>query len=292
MARLPVGVALSGGTARSVLHVGVLKALQESGIPVDYIAGTSGGSIAAAIYAFGEPIDVMEKVAASLSWWKLASIRVSRLGFISSRPIEMFLDKTLQGATFEDLKIPCAIPLTDLATGERVTLRNGPVARVVRASCSIPLIYLPVEIDGRHYVDGGLAEYLPVQSVQGFGPQFTLAVNLNTRVRDYKAPKHKLGLVIQFTSMVARQNVGASVRRADYVLHPDVDGYSPFDFSAAEELIDLGYRFTREHAEDIKREWKRKSSWLGRLQTFFDRRARHAGMHNPETMNRVIRNRG
>lgn len=281
MARFPVGVALSGGTARSVLHVGVLKALKESGVPIDFIAGTSGGSIAAAIYAFGEPIEVMEKVAKGLSWWKLASIRVSRLGFISSRPIELFLDKTLHGATFEDLKVPCAIPLTDLATGERVVFNKGPVARVVRASCSIPQIYLPVEIDGRHYVDGGLAEYLPVQSVQSFGPQFTLAVNLNTRVRKYKTPKHKLGLVIQFTSMVARQNIAPSVRLADYVLHPNVDGYSPFDFSAAGELIDLGYRFTKEHAADIKREWQRKSSWLGRLQTFIKRRFQSAGLHDP-----------
>lgn len=267
MAKLPVGVALSGGTARSVLHVGVLKALAESGIPVNYIAGTSGGAIAAAIYAFGEPIDVMEKVATGLSWWKLASIRLSRLGFISSHPIEAFLDKTLQGARFEDLGIPCAIPVTDLATGERVVFTRGPVARVVRASCSIPQIYLPVDIDGRPYVDGGLSEYLPVESVQGLGPQFTIGVNLNTRLRDYTTPRHRLGLVIQFTSMVARQNVGASVARADYVLHPDVDSYSPFDFSAAGELIELGYRLTMASADDIKRAWRRKSSLLGRMRT-------------------------
>lgn len=271
MARLPVGVALSGGTARSVLHVGVLKALTESGIPIDYISGTSGGAIAAAIYAFGEPIDVMEKVAAGLSWWKLASIRVSRLGFISSRPIEVFLDKTLRGARFEDLKIPCAIPVTDLVTGEAVTFKSGPVARVVRASCSIPQIYLPVEIDGRPYVDGGLAEYLPVESVQSFGPQFTIGVNLNTRVRDYKAPRHRLGLIIQFTSMVARQNVGRSVGHADYVLHPDVDSYSPFDFNAAGDLIELGYRYTTARIDDIKREWRRKSGWLGRLETLLNK---------------------
>jgi len=272
MARLPVGVALSGGTARAVLHVGVLKALAESGIPIDYIAGTSGGSIAASIYAFGEPIGITEKVATGLSWWKLASIRFSRLGFISSRPIELFLDKTLQGARFEDLKIPCVIPLTELVSGECVPVKSGPVARVVRASCSIPQIYLPVEIDGRHYVDGGLSEYLPVQSVQSFGPQFTIAVNLNTEVEEYKAPRHKLGVIIQFISMVARQNVGPSVRRADYVIHPDVDAYSPFDFSAAGELIELGYRFTLQHADDIKREWRRHSRWTGRFRTLLARR--------------------
>lgn len=281
MSRLPVGVALSGGTARSVLHVGVLKALAEAGIPIDYIAGTSGGSIAAAVYAFGEPIETMEKVATGLSWWKLASIRVRRLGFISSQPIETFLDKTLQGARFEDLRTPCAIPVTDLVTGEAVMFNSGPVARVVRASCSIPQIYLPVEIDGRPYVDGGLAEYLPVQSVQSFGPQFTIAVNLNTRLREYQTPRHKLGLVIQFTSMVARQNVGRSVALADYVLHPDVDSYSPFDFSSAGELIELGYRFTKERVEDIKREWRRKSGPLGRLQQWIDKGRRGAGGGRP-----------
>lgn len=268
MARLPVGVALSGGTARSVLHVGVLKALAESGIPVNFIAGTSGGGIAAAIYAYGEPIEVMAEVAGSLSWWKLASIRFSRLGFISSHRIETFLDQTLQGARFEDLKIPCAVPVTDLATGERVVFTRGPVARAVRASCSIPQIYLPVEIDGRPYVDGGLAEYLPVESVQEFGPQFTIGVNLNTRMRDYQPPRHRLGLIIQFTSMVANQNVARSVARADYILHPDIDGYSALDFSAATELIDLGYRFTLARADDIHREWRRKSSLLGRLRRF------------------------
>ena len=274
MTRLPVGVALSGGTARSVLHVGVLKALSESGIPIDYISGTSGGSIAAAVYAFGEPIEVMEKVATGLSWWKLASIRLSRLGFISSRPIETFLDRTLQGAGFDDLKIPCAIPVTDLVTGERVVFRSGPVAPVVRASCSIPQIYLPVDIGGRPYVDGGLAEYLPVESVRSFGPQFTIGVNLNTRLREYRTPRHKLGLVIQFTSMVARQNVGRSIALADYLLHPDVDAYSPFDFSAAAELIDLGYRFTMARVDEIKREWRRRSSLLGRLQSLFEKHLR------------------
>lgn len=276
MAALPIGVALSGGTARSVLHVGVLKALSESGIPIEYISGTSGGSIAAAIYAFGEPIDIMEKVATGLSWWKLASIRVSRLGFISSRPIEVFIDKTLKGARFEDLRIPCAVPVTDLVTGERMVFTRGPVARIVRASCSIPQIYLPVEIDGRPYVDGGLAEYLPVESVQSFGPQFTIGVNLNTRVRDYKTPKHRLGLIIQFTSMVARQNVGHSVSRADYVLHPDVDDYSAFDFSAAADLIELGYQYTTARIDDIKREWRRKSGWLGKLKTLIKKRQRRS----------------
>lgn len=266
MARLPVGVALSGGTARSVLHVGVLKALTEADIPIDYIAGTSGGAMAAAIFAHGESIRVMEEVATHLSWWKLASIRISRLGFISSRPIETFMDKTLEGARFEDLKIPCAVPVTDLVTGECVVFKTGPVAPVVRASCSIPQIYLPVEINGRPYVDGGLSEYLPVQSVRRFGPQFTLGVNLNTRLNDYQPARHKLGLVIQYISMVSRQNVEPSVRQADYVLHPDVDGYSPFDFSAAGELIDLGYRYTMARIDDIERQWRRKSRWLTRLQ--------------------------
>jgi len=118
-----------------------------------------------------------------------------------------------------------------------------------------------------------------VQSVQDFGPQFTIAVNLNTAAVGYKPPRHRLGVIIQFISMVARQNVNRSVRRADYVIHPDVDAYSPFDFSAAGELIDLGYRVTREQIDGIKREWRRRSRWAARLKTRLARRRLTAASH-------------
>ena len=178
MARLKVGVALSGGTAKSVAHVGVLKALVEGGIPIDCIAGTSGGSIVGALFASGMPVSTLENAAHTMSWRKLVSIKLTRLGFVSSEAIEEFVKEMIGDVTFDDLKIPLTVVAANLVTGEKREFKEGPVPLAVRASCSIPQIYLPVEIDGEFCVDGGLAEYLPVETLQEMGCNFCIASHL------------------------------------------------------------------------------------------------------------------
>jgi predicted acylesterase/phospholipase RssA len=173
-----IGLALSGGTAKSVTHVGVIKALVEADIPISYVAGTSGGSIVGTMFATGMPISTMETVAKTMSWRKLVSIRLTRMGFISSERIQDFVIETVGNLRFEDLAIPSGVTATNLVTGDRKIFKSGPVALAVRASCSIPQIYLPVEIDGEFYVDGGLAEYLPVETAQELGAEFVIASQL------------------------------------------------------------------------------------------------------------------
>ena len=270
---LPVGLALSGGTAKSVLHVGVIKALMEAKIPVSYVAGTSGGSIVATAFASGAPIQEMEKIATSMSWWKLASIRLSKLGFISSEPIEKFMEGILPGARFESLTRPCVVTVTDLVTGKCRRFNSGPVSRVVRASCGIPQIYSPVSIDGKYYVDGGLSEYLPSPSVRTFGDQFTIGVALNSKEQEYRRTNNMLQLIMQITNMVARQNMTYSLAETDYLIHPYLDQYSAFDFSAAEELMEIGYVMTKRNILDIKKARKRKSRLLTRCKRFFGAKA-------------------
>jgi len=271
---LPIGLALSGGTAKSTLHVGVVKALVEAGLPIDYIAGTSGGGIAATAYAAGCSIEEMENIANNLSWWKLARVKLTRLGFVSSQPIETFMEGILKVSNFEDLNIPCAVPVTELTTGERVTFSRGPIATIVRASCSIPQIYLPVEIDGGYYVDGGLAEYIPVDSVQYFGNQFTIAVSLASKNETYEKPKHILQLIMQITNMIARQNIAESMAKADFVIQPDTENYSAFDFAKSEQLIELGYQYARQNIDSIRTAWQRKSRLWSRLKRRFSDRDR------------------
>lgn len=254
-----LGVALSGGTAKSVTHVGVLKALAEAGIPISCIAGTSGGSMVAAMYASGMPMSTMEGVAMRMSWRKLISIKVTRLGFISSEPIESFMREAIGDVTFEDFKIPAAVIATDLVTGERIVFRSGPVARAVRASCSIPQVYLPVEIGGRHYVDGGLAEYLPVDALEELGAQFLVASHLGPVDLAYRRPRHILQLVLQITSLMARKNYVISEKKADVIIHPNLDGFSSFDFDNAEEMVETGYEAAARMIDDLRRRWRRKS---------------------------------
>lgn len=265
MALLPVGIALSGGTAKSVTHVGVLKALVESEVPISYMAGCSGGSIVGTMFSSGMPMSTMEAVATTMSWRKLVSIKLTRLGFISSERIENFVRDTIGDLSFDELKIPTAVVATNLVTGTRKVFRRGPVARAVRASCSIPQVYLPVEIDGEYYVDGGLAEYLPIETLEELGAGLLIGANLGPVDPTYRRPHHILQLVLQITGLMARRNLAVSERRAHVIIHPDLDRYSSFDFDNAGELIEIGYQATMAMIDDLRSEWKRRSGFFARL---------------------------
>ncbi|HEX5131526.1 MAG TPA: patatin-like phospholipase family protein [Candidatus Krumholzibacteria bacterium] len=252
-----VGICLSGGTAKSVTHVGVIKALVEAEIPISYVAGTSGGSIVGTMFASGMPISTMEAVAKTMSWRKLVSIRLTRMGFISSERIEEFVMETIGDLHFADLAIPSGVVATNLVTGDRKIFREGRVARAVRASCSIPQIYLPVEIDGEFYVDGGLSEYLPVETGQELGAEFTVASHLAPVDPTYRRPRNILQLVIQVTGLMARKNFPISEQKASFVIHPNVDAYSSFDFEHSAEMIEIGYDATKRVVADLKETWER-----------------------------------
>lgn len=264
-----VGVALSGGTAKSVTHVGALRAIAESDIPIDMVAGTSGGAIAAVSYAAGMPLDEIEGVANELTWSKLASFRLTKLGIVSSRRIENFMEDTVGKRNFEDLPIPCSVTATDLLSGERKVFRTGPVARAVRASCSIPNIFLPVEIDGRYYVDGGLAEYMPIQALREMGADFTIGVHLAGIARKDDKPTNILQLLLQVTSLVARQNLAVSSTLADYVIAPTVDDFGSFDFSQSKQLIRSGGDAVESHLPEIRQRLQRKRNMWSRLSRRF-----------------------
>ena len=276
MPPLSFGLALSGGTAKSVTHVGVLKAIVEAGLPVSHIAGTSGGSIVASMFSSGMPMSTLESIAMQMSWRKLVAIKLTKLGFISSERIEEFMKETIGDVALEYLSIPTAVIATNLITGDRRVFRTGPVARAVRASCSIPQIYLPVEIDGEYYVDGGLAEYLPVEALQETGCEFTVASHLGPIDPHYRRPHHILHLVIQVTGLMARKNYVVSEKIADAVIHPNLDRFGSFDFDHSDQMIEVGYNAAREMIDEVQRAWEKKSGFWGRL-------SRKLGLSRPNT---------
>lgn len=269
MTHTRVGVALSGGTAKSVTHVGALRALIESDVPIDLISGTSGGAIAAVSFASGMALDEIEQVANELTWSKLASFRLTKLGIVSSRRIEHFMEGVIGKRNFEELPIPCSVTATDLLSGERKVFRTGPVARAVRASCSIPNIFLPVEIDGRFYVDGGLAEYMPIQALREMGADFTIGVHLAGITQKDDKPSNILQLLLQVTSLVARQNLAVSSTVADYVVAPTVDDFGSFDFSQSEQLIQTGHDAVVARLPEIRDRLQRKRKMWHRLSRRF-----------------------
>jgi NTE family protein len=255
-----------------VAHIGILRALQDAGLPIDYLAGTSGGSLVAAFFAAGVPPTEIAEIAKELSWGKLVKIRVSRLGVISSKPIEDFVKQHIGDAQFSDFSTPTFVVATDLATGRRKAFSSGSVARAVRASCTIPQIFLPVEIDKKYYVDGGFSEYLPVETLDDTGEMFTIGVHLAHKTPMYGRPRNYLQLAMHLTGLVAKTNYVDSIKKADIVIHPDMDQFSPFDFEPSDDLMDAGYEAAKKMIPEIVKEWKRKS---GKLYRFFKRVAPH-----------------
>jgi NTE family protein len=253
MRAVPVGLALSGGTAKSVAHAGVIKALEEHGIGIDYLSGTSGGSIVAVLRAAGRTADELIETAKGMQWRKLAGLTLPKMGFLSGEKIRKFIVDEVGDIDFEDLVIPAVVVAADLTTGTKAIFREGRVSVACQASSSIPEIYCPVRVNGHFMVDGGLVEYLPVEALTSFGEMFTIAVNLGMTRGIRSEPRHMLEVIMQVTGFVAQQNAAVSERMADFVIRPDVERFSPFALNKAAEMIEEGYRATVASIPSLKR---------------------------------------
>jgi NTE family protein len=173
-----VGLALGGGGARGMAHVGVIRVLEREGIPIDCIAGTSAGSLVGAVYAAGVRGHRLLEMALQIRWRDIAQIVWPRQGFVSFARMETFLGNLLGDLSFNDLDLPYAAVTADLVTGEQVVLKEGRLAPAVRASCSVPGVITPVEINGRVLVDGGVVNNLPISVVRELGADVVIAVGL------------------------------------------------------------------------------------------------------------------
>jgi NTE family protein len=268
-----IGLALSGGTARSVAHVGVIKALEENGIRISYLAGTSGGSLVAALYAAGKSSAELIELAEDLRWRKLVGLVMPKLGLLSSDKIREFVVQEIGDIEFSDLAIPTAVVAADLTSGEKVVFSDGKVAPAVQASCSIPNVYSPVELNSHYIVDGGIAEHMPVETLSLQGEMFRIGVNLGSGEGLRKKPRHLLEVVVQVSSFVERQTSLASTRLADFIIRPPVEGYSHFDLHKASQMIEEGYRETVRVMPELKAAIERYRSPRSFLQRMLGRAA-------------------
>lgn len=208
-----IGLALGGGAARGGAHIGVIKALTEAGINIDFIAGTSIGALVGAVYASGE-IDLFEEVASRLNLRQSASlfldVKFPRSGIVDGRKIVSFLQQFINVDKIEDLSIPFCAVSTDLNSGEEVIMREGSVIEAIRASISIPGIFTPVRKNGLELVDGGLVNPVPVSVVQKMGADFVIAVDLN---RDL-VPKNELNVLLEGSLEKHSTDAHSKLRRA------------------------------------------------------------------------------
>jgi NTE family protein len=243
--RLKLGLALGGGFARGLVHIGVLKALDEAEIPVEFVAGTSVGSIIGACYCAGMKAAELAEVARAARFKDFARWTFSRYGFCSNDRMTQFCARVLRVTAFEDLKIPLAVTATDFHTGEAVVFTRGPLVAPIRASCAYPGMFHPVEIDGRSYIDGMLAYAVPTTPLRAMGAERVLGVYLSAHWSQDRPPRHVFDVIGQCFSIAQARMCELWKKDADLVVEPDVNGFSYDCFDRARDLIALGEESVR-----------------------------------------------
>jgi NTE family protein len=248
-----IGLALGGGFARGIAHIGVLKVLEQEGIPVSVVAGTSVGALIGACYCSGLTLEQMEEVAHNTRFTTFARWTLSRCGFASNDRMISFLTRTLKCKTFEELRIPLGVTATDFNTGEGVVFQSGSVIDPVRASCAYPGMFLPVEIGGRYLVDGMLSHPVPTRPLREMGATRVLAVHLKGTWANGGAPRHLFDVIGQ--SFAIAQDAMACLWRgaADLVIEPDVAGFGYDDFKRADDLIRVGESAMRAALPEVRK---------------------------------------
>lgn len=248
-----IGIALGGGFARGIAHVGVLKVLEEEGIPIRVMTGTSVGALIGACYCSGLSLDEMHELAHNTRFTTFARWTLSRCGFASNDRMISFLTRTLKCKTFEELRIPLGITATDFNTGEGVVFHSGSVIDPVRASCAYPGMFLPVEIRGRYLVDGMLSHPVPSRPLREMGADRVIAVHLKGTWSHGGPPRHLFDVIGQ--SFAIAQDAMSSIWRsaADVVIEPDVAGYAYDDFKRADDLIRVGEAAMRAALPEVRK---------------------------------------
>jgi len=250
-----IGLALSGGAARGMAHVGVLRALVENDIRIDCIAGTSAGSIVGGAYAAGMSIEEIRGFGRALRWRDIGRVTMSRLGIQSNERLEQYLRARLPVTKFEELKIPFAAVATELKTGLAVVMRDeGDVPFAIRASCAIPGWYVPVaDEQGRQLVDGGLVAVVPTTMARSLGADIVIAVDVNSEGATFIGPTSSvIGVLLQSLLVVQKTASHNQREMTDLVINPKVGHIRWDEMGRADELMTAGYEAALKRIPDIR----------------------------------------
>ena len=235
-----LGLALGGGFARGFAHIGVLQVLEENGVPIACIAGTSVGSMIGAAYASGVPVSRIAEVCSQLQFKDIARWKVSRMGLASNERLAEMIERCFRGRTFEEMKIPLAVVTTDLETGEPVVFTRGDLVEPIRASCAFPGLFEPVKIGGRLLTDGGLSALVPTKAAAGLGARHVLGVSVGFNNWHAGPPANVFQVISRAISIAQKHRSPSWERFSDVVLEPEVQDLEWDDFHRAEEAIAAG----------------------------------------------------
>ncbi|WP_223700340.1 patatin-like phospholipase family protein [Sutcliffiella deserti] len=255
-----IGVALGSGGARGFAHLGVLKVLQEEQIPIKLIAGSSMGALVGSFFAMGHEMDRLYKIATAFKRKYYLDFTVPKMGFVSGNRVKDLLRMFTQNKNIEDLSIPLAIVATDIERAEKVVFTKGSIADAVRASISIPGIFVPEKVDGRLLVDGGVIDRVPVSVAKDMGADIVIAIDVSN-VKTNEPIDSIFDVILQTIDIMQNELVKKSELEADVMLRPPVGHYSSRAFTNIEEIIRIGEEETKRYIPLIRKkieEWKEK----------------------------------
>src|SRR5215470_12268862 len=233
-----VGLALAGGFARGIAHIGVLRVLRDAGIPIDCVAGTSVGALIATAYCAGVPLEKMEAEGAKTNFADFGRWTPSWLGLATNQRMEKYLERFTTAKAFEELKTPLAISTSDLNEGLTIYYTSGPIVPPLRASCAYPALFVPIQYDGRTLVDGFLTSPVPVEGALLLGADVVIAVYLESSSEG--TPRTAVEVISRSFNIIQRHAEVTWRQQADLIIEPDVHSFVWDDFSKTPELVRAG----------------------------------------------------
>ncbi|MBV8819455.1 MAG: patatin-like phospholipase family protein [Acidobacteriaceae bacterium] len=235
-----IGLALGGGFARGIAHIGVLRVFEKHSIPIDFIAGVSSGSIVSTAYASGATTSDIECMARAMKFSHVARWTLNRLGLAHSDRMVSFCGRLLKRTRFEDMKIPCAIVATDLATGRPVVFKDrGEVITPIRASCAFPGLFQPLRYQNRFLVDGFVAMEVPAEPLRKMGATHVISVNLPSP-RESVDPTSLFSVIDRCFQAMSQRLEHEWRASSDVIIEPDVADIGWDSFNSANRLLELG----------------------------------------------------
>lgn len=269
-----IGLALSGGGARGLSHIGVLKVLEREGIPIHRIAGTSMGSVVGGLYAAGWSAKQIERIALDQNWSAMLTNTPQRSSLLTTQKVEnanhilefrlkdgrpviprgltegqrltqILTEFTLaadyhSAGNFDSLPIPFRAIATDLVSGKIIVVKEGSLSEAMRASFAVPFAFTPVETDSMLLIDGGMLNNLPVEVARGMGADFVLGVDVKAPLKPKNELRNPLEMLDQILTLTVLQQTATGMNAADYVMTPDLSGHLSTNFSGVEQLIKQG----------------------------------------------------
>jgi len=233
-----VGLALAGGFARGIAHIGVLRIFREAGIPIDVVAGTSVGALIGAAFCAGTPLEEMERIGSTTSFADFGRWTPSWLGLATNQRLEKYLSRFTPVKTFEEMAIPLAIAATDINAGVSVYYTRGPVGLPLRASCAYPGLFVPIQYEGRTLVDGFLTAPVPLEGALLLGADIVIAVYLEAG--NIEQPRTFTDVLSRSFTIIQRHTDLSWRQQADVIIEPDVTPFVWDDFTKTQEMVAAG----------------------------------------------------